>query len=257
MSRVDLAFAFAQARLQARYGDRPSAAVWSHAEASGDLATLLQLVRGTALARWTGRLGEQPRVHFIESRLRAEWQRDVAEVAGWQPPPWQAAVEWLRWLPFLPPLQKLARGGHPQSWMRDDSILGPVVARGPQDRVAALQHTDLEPLAAAFRPDADVTGAWAGHWRSLWPGPRTACEPLDALHEATARHAEHLARLPDEARARETTSAFRRRLQLFFRRHPLSPTAAVAYLGLVGLDLARLRGLLAVRALREESAVST
>lgn len=257
MSRVDLAFAFAQARLQARYGDRPSATVWSHAEASGDLATLLQLVRGTALARWTGRLGDRPRVHFIESRLRAEWQRDVAEVAGWQPPPWRATIEWLCWLPYLPPLQKLARGGHPQSWMRDDPILGPVVARGPQDRAAALGGTDLEPLAAAFRPDADVAGAWVGHWRSLWPGPRRAREPLDALREATARHEEHLARLPDETRSREAAAAFRGRLQLFFRQHPLSPTAAVAYLGLVGLDLARLRGLLAVRALREESVVST
>lgn len=257
MNRPDLAFAFAQARLQARYGARASAADWSHAEASGDLAALLQVVRGTVLARWTGRLGEKPRVHFIESRLREEWQRDVAEVAGWQPPPWQAAVEWLGWLPFLPPLQKLARGGHPQSWMRDDPVLGPIVARDPRDRLAALDGTGLAPLAGAFRPDANVTEAWADHWRSLWHGPRAAREPLEALLDTTARHEERLARLPDESRSRDATAAFRRRLQLFFRRHPLSPTAAVAYLGLVALDIARLRGLLAVRALREESLVTT
>lgn len=254
MKRVDLAFAFAQARLQARYGARPTTTDWSQVEASGDLAALLQVIRGTALGRWTARLGERPGVHAIEMRLREEWQRDVAEVAGWQPAPWRPAIEWLRWIPYLPSLQKLARGGHAPAWMRDDPVLGSIVARERPERRTALRSSPVAPLAAAFRPDGDVTRAWADHWRTLWPGIATDHAPLEALLGASTRHAKRVAQLPQDAGSRDATAAFGRRLQLHFRRHALSAAAAVAYLALLGLDFSRLRGLLAVRALRAEAA---
>jgi len=57
MSHTDLSFAFAQARLQARFGARPSVSDWNHIEATADLAATLQVVRNTTLARWTARLG--------------------------------------------------------------------------------------------------------------------------------------------------------------------------------------------------------
>lgn len=256
MTRVDLAFAFAQARLQARYGARPSAAAWSHIEATGSLASLLQLVRGTVLGRWTGRLGDRPGVHLVELRLREEWQREVAEVAAWQPRPWRFAIDWLRWVPYLPGLEKLARGGHPQSWMRADPVLGPIVASEPRDRRDAFQSSQLAPLAVAFGHTVDTTHAWVEHWRSLWPGPQAGRAPLEALLTAAGRHGERLAELPADARSRDATASFLRRLQLAFRRHPLSPTASAAYLGVLFIDLARLRGQLALRALREQTVAS-
>jgi hypothetical protein len=42
-----------------------------------------------------------------------------------------------------------------------------------------------------------------------------------------------------------------RRLERVFRQHPLSAAAGAAYVCLMQLDLQRLRGLLAVRALRD------
>lgn len=254
MSRADGSFAYAQPRLQARYGARPSAADWSHVAATADLGALLQVLRSSPLGRWTGRLGNRPGVHEIERRLREEWYRDVEEIAGWQPGPWRDSVRWLRWIVYLPALQKLARGGRPPAWTRDDPILGPVVARDPRERAAALKGTALEPLASGFTPPPDMAGAWTRRWRQLWPSRGSARAPLESLIGETARLRMQLAALPATARADDTLAAFERRLQLAFRRNPLSPAAAVAQIGMLALDLRRIRGALATRALREETA---
>ena len=49
----------------------------------------------------------------------------------------------------------------------------------------------------------------------------------------------------------ESMQSLERRLELVFRRHPLSAAAGAAYVCLMQLDLQRLRGLLAVRSLRD------
>ena len=256
MSRIDPAFAFAQARLQARYGTRPRAADWSHAAATADLGALLQLLRSSPLARWTGRIGPRADVHEIERRLREEWTRGVDEVASWQPDTWRDGIRWLRWIAYLPTLQKLARGGRAYAWMREDPVLGPVVAREPRDRGAALRRTPLAPLAAGFAPPHDVAGAWTRHWRRLWPARHPGRPALDALLRVTAEQRGLLARLPDDASSGDTLGGLERRFRLSFRRNPLSPAAAVAYLGLLALDLRRMRGALATRALRDATATS-
>ena len=71
MSRVDTRYAYAQARLQARYGARPSSADWSLVAATADLGALLQVLRDSSLGRWTGTLGDRPPVHEIETILKA------------------------------------------------------------------------------------------------------------------------------------------------------------------------------------------
>jgi len=257
MSRADLSFAFSQARLQARFGARPTATDWNQLEATADLAALLQVIRNTSFARWTGRLGASPDIHEIERHLREEWARAVDEIAGWQPAPWRAAIAWLRWLPYLTPLAKLARGGHAPAWMREDPVLGPIVAREPLERSAALGNTPLAPLAAGFQAGSEVPEAWARHWRTLWPGGRSAGETLETLLREVARHSERLADLPAEAHSGEAAQALRRRLHLRFRRSPLAPATAVAFIGLLALDVQRLRGLLAVRTLRAQAVAAS
>ena len=254
MGRVDTRFAYAQVRLQARYGSRPTAADWSHVAATADLGALLQVLRGSPVGRWTGRLENRPGVHEIERRLREEWLRDVDEIAGWQPEPWRDCIRWLRWVVYLPALQKLARGGRPPAWTRHDPVLGPIVARDPRDRGAALRRTALAPLSAGFSPPADTLAAWTRHWRQLWPSRGAARRPLEALVGEAARLQSDLVALPATARADEALGAFERRLKLAFRRNPLSPAAAVAHIGLLALDLRRIRGALATRALREGAA---
>lgn len=250
MSRIDPSFAYAQARLQARYGMRPGEADWSHFAATADLGALLQLLRASPLARWVDRLAPRPDVHEIERRLRDEWAHDVDDVAAWQPDPWRDGIRWLRWIVYLPALQKLARGGRAPAWMRDDPVLGPIVAREPRERAAALGSTALAPLAAGFSPPHDVAGAWRDHWRALWPARHAGRVPLDALLRTLAAQRQKLEDLPDNATSGSTFAALERRLQSMFRRFPLGPAASVAYLGLLALDLRRMRGALAVRALR-------
>ena len=254
MGRVDTRYAYSQARLQARYGARPSAADWSLVAATADLGALLQVLRGSPVGRWTGRLGDRPGVHEIERRLREEWLRDVDEVAGWQPGPWRAGVHWLRWIVYLPALQKLARGGRPPNWTRVDPVLAPIVARDPRDRGNALQRTALAPLAPGFVAPADTTGAWIRRWRQLWPAPQGARRPLEQLLGEAAGTWARLAALPADGRTDEALKLLERRLALAFRRNPLSPAAAAAYLGLLALDLRRIRGALATRALQDDGA---
>jgi len=251
MSGTDLDFGYAQARLQARFSSRPVASDWQHIAATRELGAVLQIVRSNALARWTSRLATRPGVHEIERRLREEWLQAVDEVASWQPGHWRDGTRWMRWIIYLPALQKLARGGRAPAWMRADPVLGPIVARDPRERGPALAHTSLAPLAAGFAEPPDVAGAWARHWQTLWPEDRAARAPLERLLRAIREYCARLAEAPAEASSQDSLQALARRFQVSFRRHPLSPTTAIAYLGLLALDLLQLRGVLAVRALRE------
>jgi hypothetical protein len=254
MSRADPSFAYAQARLQARYGQRPGPADWSRQAATTDLGALLQGLRNSPRARWVDRLGPRPDVHAIDRILRDAWARDVDEVADWQPAPWRDSIRWLRWLAYLPALQKLARGGRAPAWMRDDPVLGSLVAREPRDRGAALGRTALAPLAQGFAATPDVAAAWRNHWRHLWPDGHPGRMPLESLLRAVSMQHAQLAALPAHANSTEALASLERRLQSIFRRNPLGPAAASAYLGLVALDLRRVRGALATRALGDVAA---
>jgi hypothetical protein len=239
-------FAYAQARLQARLGLRAAPADLQRARAARDLAALLQLLRSMPQARYVARLAPATPLHELERRLRAEWCVLVDEIAHWQPESWRPALHWLRWLPYLPALQKLARGGRAPSWTREDPVVGRIVAVEPGSRSSALGATPLLPLQAALASDGDVTQAWYEHWRRLWP---QAAEPgLDAIVRAVQGFDTLLRAAPASASTEELAGTLARRLLVIFRRHPLSPATAVAYLGLEALDLLALRGAILARA---------
>jgi hypothetical protein len=256
MGRTDLSFAFAQARLQSRFGERPVASDWQHLEATRDLGAVLQILRAGKLARWTSRFATRPGVHEIERRLREEWMSAVDEVAAWQPDDWREGTRWMRWITYLPSLQKLARGGRAPAWMRADPVLGPIVAREPRERAATLAGTPLAPLAAGFTTPPDVARAWASHWQTLWPRNARAREPLLQLVAVMRHHRERLAEAPPEATSRDSLQSLERDLERMVRRNPLTPAATAAFVCLTMLELQRLRGLLAVRSLREAAAVA-
>jgi hypothetical protein len=251
MGRADLSFGYAQSRLQARLGARPSAGDWQQLEATRDLGATLQVLRGGPLRRWTERLPARVGLHDMERRLRDEWRQAVSEVADWQPAHWREATLWMRWISYLPALQKLARGGRPRDWMRADPVLGPLVAREPRERVAALAGMQLAPLARGFGAAPDVTRAWTEHWQSLWPAAPAARRPLELLLAAMRRHRERLATAPAGATSRDSLLSLEHELERIFRRNPLSPAATASYVCLMMLELQRLRGLLAVRSLRD------
>ena len=249
MTSLDGAFAFAQARLQARLGARPSAADWQRIRGSRDLAALLQAAGVSPLFASAHGLTAQSNVHEAERALRGHWMDGVEEIAAWQPPDWIGAIRWLRWLPYLPSLDKLARGGRPPDWMRTDVVLGAIVAVDPRLRGAALRRTELAPLAGSFGTPGNIGGAWLAHWQSLWPSGDAAAV-LGRLAHEIATQCRELAAGPAAVTSDSIFTRIDRRLLRVFRRNPLSPVTSVAYLGLAALDLARLRGAVSMRALR-------
>ena len=242
-------FGYAQARIQARYGERPPELAWQQLDGAADFALYLEHARATPLRPWVANLSPSTPVHELESRLRAGLQALVEEVAGWLPRAWRPAARWAGLLAGLPVAQQLAGGAGVLPWMRSDDSLAPLLAarrEGPGGRFAGLPT----PLQRACGQDPTwLLDAWLESWRALWPpmgqGERRA---LEGLAQLLRSHLLGFARVP-VADAWEARRALQRKLQQRFRRSAFEPTAVFVYLALVALDLERLRAALVGRAL--------
>ncbi|MEC3862781.1 hypothetical protein VK792_15925 [Mesobacterium sp. TK19101] len=93
--------AYAQARLQARLAELPSARDWQLIETGRDFGQTLEAARQGALGRYVSRLSRESTAADIEQALRFAWTELVDEVAGWTPARWQASLRWLTPLPHL------------------------------------------------------------------------------------------------------------------------------------------------------------
>ena len=248
--RSDSSFAYAQARMQARLGSRLRSSEWLRLQAIRDLPVVLQSLRDGGFANQVSGLTARSTVHEIERRVREGWLMSVDEVASWQPKGWRPATRWLRWLAYLPGLQKLARRGRAPDWMRTDPVLGPIVAQDLPARPAALAATSLAPLAAGFTATPDLTGAWLAHWFGTWPRLRTPAH-TGGLIDALVDYRERLESLPPGESSQPLHDVLEHRLMMIFRRSTMSAVATFAYLGLHGMDSARVRGTLALQAIRE------
>jgi hypothetical protein len=251
MRGPDLSFAYAQPRLQSRLAQRPDAVTWQRLQASGDLGLLLQASAPTPLADWTSRLRHDADVHEIEARLRGHWIEFVTRIAAWQPRRWRDALRWLRWLPWLSMLDALAQGTDVPRWLRTDPMLGPLASAGTGTRAAELEALGLTRLAPAFAGRGDLYDAYVAQWRITWPCNSASTRPaLERVLRLAATQRSALAALPATASSDPVVRAFEQGLLATFRRHPLTPTAAVAFLWLAASDFVRLRGLVIERAVR-------
>jgi hypothetical protein len=217
-------FAYAQARLQARHGALPDSAFWQVLEASRGAAHFLALARTGALVRWTEGLDDRCDAHAIERQLRLHWRRHVEEVARWLPPRWQAATQWF-------------------------GVLGELalVDADPARRAQALPMLGLAPFVAlgASRRASDTAALWRDEWQRRLPPDHG---DLRLLHRPAELLLPRL-RAADGARGTDASAAVQATLRLLFRRHAASAVAVFAHLGLVALDVERLRGGLVVRCL--------
>ena len=85
---------FAQARLQARHGARPSDAVWSSLHAAVSLPALLEAARSSAIRPLTAGLESAATPDDVERLLGERLVARIAEVANWMPQKWRPAIEW-------------------------------------------------------------------------------------------------------------------------------------------------------------------
>lgn len=213
MAAVD--FGYAQARVQARHGERLSEADWHALAAVGEFSAFLAAVRETPLKRLVRGISPRTDVHALEAQLRAELVEAIGEVARWVPQPWRDAVEWCAALPYLPLGRHVALTGAPPPALAGDWERW-------QGRIAPLAAHD------------DPLERWHAAWRARWP----ACP---------ARSRRALERLARTVRTQRPALAAEMRRRV--RADLLAPAAVFAHLVLEALDVERLRGELVPRLL--------
>lgn len=243
-------WSYVQARLQARHGERLAEADWRALEAARSIDQFIERARASSLRRFADRANARMSSHAIERVLRDAWRAYVAEVASWVPAEWRAAVLWTSYLPALPAIDALLKDEVPD-WAKQDPAFAEFIEGEPRRRTANLTRSPFAPLVAADAREAKLAARWYAHWRSLWPySPDDRL--LVALAEIIRAHVERL----DRAAPQETSAPYRRdlaqSLTRMFRRRSGSPVAVFGHLGLVALDLERLRGGLVRRRLFEQ-----
>lgn len=241
-------FAYAQARLQARHGVRPDERLWRRLASVGDPGGFLDTARRTVLRPWVAGMQAAQSNHAMELLLRQRFRDYTDEVALWLPARWGATLHWIKRLPDLPALQHLLTGAIVPSWMLADSALQGFATNDIPRRQEAMRQSDSACLLSAWQRGTPLTAAWIEQWQRLWPaerGLRAGMVYLGRLLQTylQAMHATPAA-LPDHRRTLLLPG-----LNQAFRRYAFQPAAACAHLGLVALDLERLRGELLVRAL--------
>lgn len=239
---------YAQARLSARYGQRPDEIAWRRIEHLRALPALLDVARTSALGFWLAGIDTMSTPHQIDRILREHWRKLVGDVAAWMPDEWQSAVRWCAVATDLPVVQHLARGGASLPWMPEDAVYRELCEREAAGFGAAPAEGPFAPLSAAWPEPARLGSVWRAEWRRRVPvGEGDDVTLLDELARVLHRHfkAFHDPAVRDGWPLRRALEA---RLTLLFRRAMLDPAVAFVFLALAALDLERLRGELVRRA---------
>ncbi len=244
-----MGFEYVQARLQARYAWRPTEAVWTQLDAAQGFQAYLEGARTTVLKPWVENLSAGSDVHDVEHSVRGTLYTTIHTVARWVPDAWSPAVIWLHWLAYLPALQYLLEGRRVLAWMTEGHRLRPYLEDSPEARKAAMIAAGGSPLVDGWETRQDLLGGWLDAWRASWPRDRAdhlaALQALAALMVAQVRR--FSVESPDAAWS--SRRSLSQSLQRVFRRHALAPASVFAYLGLLALDLERLRAGLVRRVL--------
>jgi hypothetical protein len=138
-------------------------------------------------------------------------------------------------------------------WLFDDAELRPFAAEDMASRLEAMHNSDCGYLAVAWQRGTPLPVAWLDHWQQQWPASRRYAEGRIYLGRLFRQYLQ-------ETRGAHKTASGLPRLRLVsgfnhaFRCFSFEPAAACAHLGLVALDLEKLRGELLQRALFAETA---
>jgi len=238
-------FAYAQARVQARFSRLPAEAEWQRLAAARTLAVFLEEARAGGLRDWIKGFSNQSDSHDLEAGVRNLFRETVAEVAGWVPTPWRESLLWVGWLPLLPLLGHLARGGGLPPWVVRDPFLRPLRVEGGGLDPGRLGRAGAGPLAPL---PPDPVGVWEAEWARRRPAcGRTPARHLDELVRLLREHTVAFRAAPPET-AWELRKGLRALAARLFHRRLLQPVGPFLFLLLTALDLERLRAELVTRA---------
>lgn len=211
-------FSYAQARIQARHGQRPDDADWSRLESCETAHAYLEASRSGLFAEWADALRSGEGLHDIEHALRAVWDEYLERIGAWIPAPWRPALDHCRRLASLPVASHVAGGGERAEWM------------GPAETMEGAS------------PDLSV---WRKEWHERMPRMDDRTGAGIAALEAAIDAWIDGNRDPEQASQRRAV-ALRETLEqqavTVFRRQALRAGAVFAHLVLTALDLQRYRG---------------
>lgn len=218
-------FAYAQARAQARYGDRLDDSDWQRLGAVRSVNQYLETARATSLGPWVAPVAQDMEHHQQERVLRAAWRDTVAEVSAWLPSEWREAARVWADLPELQSIEHVHRGWFAPQWAERDDHLTEVL---PENAGESEENTGA---------------AWLGRWRAAWPDPpRRQAKALDAIAAALLPGFEATDVPVPPTAYRRADAAMDADLTRIFRQHAQTPAAIFAYLAFIWRDFERFRG---------------
>ncbi|MBF0611210.1 MAG: hypothetical protein G8345_11855 [Magnetococcales bacterium] len=235
-------FHYAQARLQARHSLHLPEEEWSRLAAIPSFTVFLKQARDTSLARWLHSIGPTSSHHEADLSLRLSFRHHVAEVAAWLPSEWHPATRWLATLVDLPLLLHRLHGHPIPAALQRDELLAPLANVPPQ-------WGSFTPLIQRWQQGEPPTTAWMQHWHSLWPANARKDRSLLSLMKQVGQVGGHLEACDDPHLSRALHLRLQELLAAHFRRHLFHVSVAFAHLGLVALELERLRGAICRRLL--------
>jgi len=232
--------AYAQARIQSRYGQRAGASVWLKLHNINDLGSYLQSAQQSPLRHWVLGLSSNHSSHEIELTLRQKYRHHVDEVANWMPMEWKHNLQWIKRLVDLPVINYLVNGGEPLQWMKSDPYLSGFTADDPAMRQLALRQAGSRIMLEHWSRSGSILTGWLAQWYSLLPRGAQRDRGMVAL-EALLNEQMQLQSRQQPAVAPADYETIFERLRLIFRHNAFQPAAVYAYLAIVALDLHRIR----------------
>jgi hypothetical protein len=157
-------FAYAQARLQSRYGKRADAHVWLRLHNIQDFNSYLQVAQQTSLRPWVLGISTTHSSHDIELALRQKYRHHVDEVASWMPEDWQIPIQWIKRLADLSVLQYLLGESIPMNWMKSDPDINEFTDDDPAQRAQAMRQAGYASLTNAWRQGDSMFTGWLSYW---------------------------------------------------------------------------------------------
>ncbi len=244
-------YAYVQTRLQARHGARPGDDEWRQLQSIGDLGNYLQVAQRGPLNIWVVGVAVNTPVHEIELLLRQRFRAYIEELSHWLSDEWRSSVLWVKRLVDLPALQHILSGQPTANWMLDDPELKPFIHVNQNLRNDAFRESECNLLLEAWQNHESLADAWFRQWVSLSPSGNKNMH-LESIWKRVSRRIEEQCEAPDSS-TEQSREILEQELRGLFRRMAGCPENVFVHLGLIALDLEKLRGGLLHRAIFQDS----
>jgi hypothetical protein len=254
--------AYAQARIQSRYGSRADATVWLKLQNIHDLGSYLQTAQQTPLRHWILGISATHSSHEIELTLRQKYRGHIDEVANWVPASWRRPLHWLKRIHDLPAMQYLATGGTPLEWMKKDPDLADFTDASQGVRVQAMREAGCSSLVDALHRDGNLLEGWMREWHRIRPRSKHRDQGFAELERLVYQLILSQTRAHTHAHSEDDVlpadyDAISKRFRRIFRRHAFQPASVFAYLAIIMIDLHRIRSDLIQRHLFADTRLHT